>query len=182
MGFKPHPMPGASRTSVGITDNPEPIVPDPFETMPGVVELIRVTRPYKLVSREFKSGNTIVQVGNVRVGGDDLVVLAGPCAAETEERMIRIAEKVRDGGAQMLRGGAFKPRASPYSFQGLELEGLKILAKEREHSGLPIVTEADDAESLDLVEEYADVIQIGARNAKNSPCSRKPEEQRNQFS
>ena len=166
-GFKPHPMPGASRTSIGITGNPGPIVPEPFENMPGVVELIPVTRPYKLVSREFRGENTVVQVGNVSVGGKDLVVLAGPCAVETEERMIRIAEKVRDAGAHMLRGGAFKPRTSPYSFQGLGLEGLKILAKAREVSGLPIVTEAIDAESLDLVEEYADVIQIGARNAQN---------------
>ncbi len=167
LGFKPHPMPGASRTSIGITGNPDPIVPEPFENMPGVVELIPVTRPYKLVGREFKSENSVVQVGNVTVGGNDLVVIAGPCSVETEERTIQIAEAVRDAGGHMLRGGAFKPRTSPYAFQGLGLEGLKILAKAREHSGLPIVTEAIDAETLDMVAEYADVIQIGARNAQN---------------
>ena len=167
LGFKPHPMPGANRTAIGITGNAEPIVSDPFENMPGVVELIPVTHPYKLVSREFCPDDTLVQVGEVTVGGSDLVVIAGPCAVENEERTIRIAEKVRSAGAHMLRGGAFKPRTSPYSFQGLGLEGLKMLAKAREHTGLPIVTEAVDGESLDLVEEYADVIQIGARNMQN---------------
>ena len=167
LGFKPHPMPGANRTAIGITGNAEPIVADPFENMPGVVELIPVTHPYKLVSREFRVDDTLVQVGEVTVGGSDLVVIAGPCAVENEERTIRIAEKVRAAGAHMLRGGAFKPRTSPYSFQGLGLEGLKMLAKAREHTGLPIVTEAVDGESLDLVEEYADVIQIGARNMQN---------------
>jgi 3-deoxy-7-phosphoheptulonate synthase len=167
LGLKPHPMPGANRTAIGITGNDEPIVPDPFENMPGVVELIPVTHPYKLVSREFRGDDTLVQVGEVTVGGSDLVVIAGPCAVENEERTIRIAEKVRAAGAHMLRGGAFKPRTSPYSFQGLGLEGLKMLAKAREQTGLPIVTEAVDGESLDLVEEYADVIQIGARNMQN---------------
>ena len=167
LGFKPHPMPGANRTAIGITGNAEPIVADPFENMPGVVELIPVTHPYKLVSREFHGDDTLVQVGEVTVGGSDLVVIAGPCAVENEERTIRIAEKVRAAGAHMLRGGAFKPRTSPYSFQGLGLEGLKMLAKAREQTGLPIVTEAVDGESLDLVEEYADVIQIGARNMQN---------------
>ncbi len=167
LGFKAHPMPGANRTAIGVTGNSEPIVPDPFENMPGVVELIPVTHPYKLVSREFRGDDTLVQVGEVTVGGSDLVVIAGPCAVENEERTIRIAEKVRAAGAHMLRGGAFKPRTSPYSFQGLGLEGLKMLAKAREQTGLPIVTEAVDGESLDLVEEYADVIQIGARNMQN---------------
>ena len=167
LGFKPHPMPGANRTAIGITGNAEPIVADSFENMPGVVELIPVTHPYKLVSREFHEDDTLVQVGEVTVGGTDLVVIAGPCAVENEERTIRIAEKVRAAGAHMLRGGAFKPRTSPYSFQGLGLEGLKMLAKAREQTGLPIVTEAVDGESLDLVEEYADVIQIGARNMQN---------------
>ena len=167
LGFKPHPMPGANRTAIGITGNAKPIVSDPFENMPGVVELIPVTHPYKLVSREFRPEDTLVQVGEVTVGGSDLVVIAGPCAVENEERTIRIAEKVRAAGAHMLRGGAFKPRTSPYSFQGLGLEGLKMLATAREHTGLPIVTEAVDGESLDQVEEYADVIQIGARNMQN---------------
>ena len=167
LGYKPHAMPGANRTAIGITGNDTPIVPDPFENMPGVVELIPVTQPYKLISRELKGENTEIQVGNVTVGGPDLVVIAGPCAVETEERTIRIAEKVKAAGGHMMRGGAFKPRTSPYSFQGLGLEGLKILAKAREETGLPIVTEAIDAESLDQVAEYADVIQIGARNMQN---------------
>ncbi len=167
LGYKPHPMPGANRTAIGITGNETPIVPDPFENMPGVVELIRVTQPYKLISRELKAENTEVQVGGVTVGGPNLVVIAGPCAVETEERTIRIAEKVKAAGGHMMRGGAFKPRTSPYSFQGLGLEGLKILAKAREVTGLPIVTEALDEESLDQVAEYADAIQIGARNMQN---------------
>lgn len=167
LGYKPHAMPGANRTAIGITGNDTPIVPDPFENMPGVVELIPVTQPYKLISRELKGENTEIQVGNVTVGGPDLVVIAGPCAVETEERTIRIAEEVKAAGGHMMRGGAFKPRTSPYSFQGLGLEGLKILAKAREETGLPIVTEAIDAESLDQVAEYADVIQIGARNMQN---------------
>ncbi len=167
LGYKPHPMPGANRTAIGITGNETPIVPDPFENMPGVVELIPVTQPYKLISRELKAENTEVQVGGVTVGGPSLVVIAGPCAVETEERTIRIAEKVKAAGGHMLRGGAFKPRTSPYSFQGLGLEGLKILAKAREATGLPIVTEALDEESLDQVAEYADAIQIGARNMQN---------------
>lgn len=167
LGLKPHPMPGANRTAIGITGNAEPVVFDPFENMPGVVELIPVTQPYKLVSREFHADDTAVQVGPVTVGGGNLVVIAGPCAVETEERTIRIAEKVREAGAHMFRGGAFKPRTSPYSFQGLGLEGLKMLAKAREKTGLPIVTEAVDADSMDLVEEHADVIQIGARNMQN---------------
>ncbi len=167
LGYKPHPMPGANRTAIGITGNETPIVPDPFENMPGVVELIRVTQPYKLISRELKAENTEVQVGGVTVGGPNIVVIAGPCAVETEERTIRIAEKVKAAGGHMMRGGAFKPRTSPYSFQGLGLEGLKILAKAREVTGLPIVTEALDEESLDQVAEYADAIQIGARNMQN---------------
>ena len=167
MGYKPHPMPGANRTAIGITGNETPIVPDPFENMPGVVELIPVTQPYKLISRELKAENTEVQVGGVTVGGPNLVVIAGPCAVETEERTIRIAEKVKAAGGHMMRGGAFKPRTSPYSFQGLGLEGLKILAKAREATGLPIVTEALDEESLEQVAEYADAIQIGARNMQN---------------
>ena len=167
LGYKPHPMPGANRTAIGITGNETPIVPDPLENMPGVVELIRVTQPYKLISRELKAENTEVQVGGVTVGGPNLVVIAGPCAVETEERTIRIAEKVKAAGGHMMRGGAFKPRTSPYSFQGLGLEGLKILAKAREVTGLPIVTEALDEESLDQVAEYADAIQIGARNMQN---------------
>ena len=167
LGFKPHPMPGASRTAIGLTGNSGPVEPGFFENMPGVVELIEVTHPYKLVSREIKPDNTKIQVGDVVIGGKDVVVMAGPCAVETEEQTLRIAEKVRAHGGHMYRGGAFKPRTSPYSFQGLGLKGLKILAKAREYTGLPIVTEAIDLESLQMVAEYADIIQIGARNMQN---------------
>src|SRR5438874_2141905 len=155
LGFKPHPMPGASRTAIGLTGNPGPVEPGFFENMPGVVELIEVTHPYKLVSRELKPDNTRIQVGDVTIGGDDIVVMAGPCAVESEEQTLRIAEKVRAQGAHIFRGGAFKPRTSPYSFHGLGLQGLQILAKAREYTGMPIVTEAIDAESLDMVDEYA---------------------------
>jgi 3-deoxy-7-phosphoheptulonate synthase len=167
LGFKAHPMPGANRTAIGVTGNPGPVEPGFFENMPGVVDLIEVTHPYKLVSREIKSDNTQIRIGDVVVGGEGVVVMAGPCAVESEEQTLRIAEKMRALGAHFFRGGAFKPRTSPYSFQGLGLKGLEILAKARERTGLPIVTEAIDAESLQQVEEYADVIQIGARNMQN---------------
>lgn len=167
LGFKSHAMPGANRTAIGITGNPGPIEPGFFEDMPGVAELIPVTQPYKLVSREMKPENTEVRVGDVVIGSTEVVVMAGPCAVESEEQTLRIAEKVRAAGAHLFRGGAFKPRTSPYSFQGLGLDGLKILAKAREYTGLGIVTEAIDAESIDLVEQYADVIQLGARNMQN---------------
>jgi 3-deoxy-7-phosphoheptulonate synthase len=173
LGFKPHPMPGASRTAIGLTGNSAPVEPAFFENMPGVVELIEVTHPYKLVSRELKPDNTTIPVGDIVIGGKDIVVMAGPCAVESEEQTLRIAEKVRAEGAHILRGGAFKPRTSPYSFHGLGLKGLKILVKARECTGLPIVTEAIDTESLELVEEYADVIQIGARNMQNFSLLRK---------
>ena len=167
LGFKPHPMPGASRCAIGLTGNPGPVEPGFFENMPGVVELIQVTHPYKLVGRELKPDNTEFTVGDVHIGGKEIVVMAGPCAVESEEQTLRIAEKVRAQGAHIFRGGAFKPRTSPYSFHGLGLAGLKILAKAREHTGMPIVTEAIDHESVQMVEEYADIIQIGARNMQN---------------
>src|SRR4030095_2831800 len=167
LGFKAHPMPGASRTAIGVTGNPGPVEPGFFENMPGVVELIDVTHPYKLVSREIRPENTKIQVGDVVVGGKDVIVMAGPCAVESEEQTLRIAESVSALGAHISRAGAFKPRTSPYSFQGLGLQGLKILAKVRDRTGLPIVTEAIDTESLEMVAEYADMIQIGARNMQN---------------
>jgi 3-deoxy-7-phosphoheptulonate synthase len=167
LGFKPHPMPGANRTAIGLTGNPSPVEPGFFENLPGVVELIAVTHPYKLVSRELKPDNTEIRLGDIVIGGPEVVVMAGPCAVETEEQTLRIAEKVRAAGAHIFRGGAFKPRTSPYSFHGLGLKGLKILAKARDYTGMPIVTEALDSDSLDMVEEYADIIQIGARNMQN---------------
>jgi 3-deoxy-7-phosphoheptulonate synthase len=167
LGYKPHALSGANRTAIGITGNPSAIEAGLFEDLPGVAELIPVTQPYKLVTREIKPDNTTVRVGDVVVGGEEVIVMAGPCAVESEEQTLRIAEKVRLAGARILRAGAFKPRTSPYSFQGLGLEGLKILAKARERTGLPVVTEAIDAETVQMTAEYADIIQIGARNMQN---------------
>ncbi|MGH8005090.1 MAG: 3-deoxy-7-phosphoheptulonate synthase [Limisphaerales bacterium] len=171
MGLTPHALPGAQRTVVGITGNLGMVNAGRLEVLSGVIEVIHVTQPFKLVSREFKKEDTVVQVGppgnTVEVGGEKVCVMAGPCAVESKEQANAIAEKVKASGAKIFRGGAFKPRTSPYSFQGLGEEGLKILAQVREKFGLLIVTEAIDSESLNLVEEYADIVQIGARNMQN---------------
>jgi 3-deoxy-7-phosphoheptulonate synthase len=166
-GMKAHPIPGSQRTAIGITGNKGAVDAPVFESLPGVLEVIPVTHAYKLVSREVKAEDTVVDIGGVAVGGPALVVVAGPCAVESREQMLTVARGVKQAGAQLLRGGAFKPRTSPYSFQGLGEEGLKILADAREETGLPVVTEALDAEGVDLVERYADAIQIGARNMQN---------------
>src|ERR1051326_6401869 len=167
-GFRAHPMPGAQRTAIGITGN-QGLVEIGLEELPGVQEVIRVSKPYKLVSRDVKEENSVIRfpASDVTIGGRDLAVMAGPCAIENREQAFAVAERVSRSGAQFFRGGAYKPRTSPYSFQGLGLEGLKIMAEVRERFGLKIVTEAIDNESLDLVEEYADIIQIGARNMQN---------------
>jgi len=171
LGLKAHPMPGSIRTAIGITGNKGAIDLGILESLPGVVECIPVSKPYKLVSRDTKLEDTILRIptpsGDVIVGGDKIALVAGPCAVETEEQCLTIAERVKKSGARLFRGGAYKPRTSPYSFQGLGEEGLKILSKVRKKYGFGIVTEAIDNESLDLVEEYADVIQIGARNMQN---------------
>jgi 3-deoxy-7-phosphoheptulonate synthase len=171
LGLKAHPMPGSLRTAIGITGNKGAIDLGVLESMPGVVECIPVSKPYKLVSRDTKEEDTILRIptpsGDVIVGGQHVALVAGPCAVETEEQCLAIAERVRKSGARLFRGGAYKPRTSPYSFQGLGESGLKILSKVREKFGFGIVTEAIDSESLDLVEEYSDVIQIGARNMQN---------------
>jgi 3-deoxy-7-phosphoheptulonate synthase len=169
MGYRAHPMPGATRTAIGITGNPGEIEPGTLEEMAGVQELIRVTKPYKLVSRDLKEDNTVITFAgsDARIGGHHLAIIAGPCAVENRDQAFAVAERVARAGARFFRGGAYKPRTSPYSFQGLEEEGLKILAEIREQFGMRIVTEAIDHESLDLVERYADVIQIGARNMQN---------------
>ena len=171
LGLKAHPLPGAGRTAIGITGNKDALDLGILESMPGVVECIPVTKPYKLVSLDAKSDSTIVRIptpsGDVLVGGPNVAMVAGPCAVETEDQCLRTAELLKPTGVRLFRGGAYKPRTSPYSFQGLGLAGLKILEKVRKHYGLGIVTEAIDNESLDLVEEYADVIQIGARNMQN---------------
>jgi 3-deoxy-7-phosphoheptulonate synthase len=171
LGFRAHPIPGEARTAIGITGNSGPVDTVSLESMPGVVECIPVSKPYKLVSRDVKADNTVVRIptpsGEVSFGGKAIAIVAGPCAVETREQAFAIAERIRAAGGRLFRGGAYKPRTSPYSFQGLAEEGLRILAEVREKFGLGIVTEAIDDESLDLVEKYADVIQIGARNMQN---------------
>src|SRR5919202_1096583 len=167
MGYRPHTMPGASRTAIGITGNDKPVDITRFETLHGVAEAIRVTKPYKLITLDLRPDKTVVRVGDATIGGDELAIIAGPCAVENREQLFAIAEAVRRSGARFFRGGAFKPRTSPYAFQGLGEEGLKILADIREAFGLKIVTEALDERGVDLVERYGDVIQIGARNMQN---------------
>ncbi len=167
LGFRAHVIPGAQRTAIGITGNPGPLDPGLFEGMPGVIEAVPVSKPYKLVSREIKLEKTIVRVGEATIGGDELAIIAGPCAVESYEQTMTVAEWVSRLGVKFFRGGAYKPRTSPYSFQGLGEEGLKILAEVRARFGLKIVTEAIDHESADLVERYADIMQIGARNMQN---------------
>jgi len=169
LGYRPHAMPGAQRTAVGITGNKGEVEAGSLEEMPGVQEVIRVSKPYKLVSRDTKPDNTVIRFPNssVSIGGRDLAIIAGPCGIESRDQAFKTAERVSAAGAQFFRGGAYKPRTSPYSFQGLGEEGLKIMAEVRESFGLLIVTEAVDYESLDLVDQYADMIQIGARNMQN---------------
>lgn len=167
LGFKPHPMPGATRTAIGVTGNPGAIDPSHFEMLSGVAEAIRVSKPYKLVGRDLKHDDTVVIVGDVQIGGPEPAIIAGPCAVESYEQTMEIAELVASTGVKLFRGGAFKPRTSPYAFQGLGEEGLKILAAARERFGLRIVTEVLDTETADLVEDYADIVQIGARNMQN---------------
>jgi len=169
LGYRPHSMPGAQRTAIGITGNKGEVEAGTLEEMPGVQEVIRVSKPYKLVSRDTKPDNTVIKFPNspVTIGGKDLAIVAGPCGIESRDQAFATAERVARAGAQFFRGGAYKPRTSPYSFQGLGEEGLKIMAEVRDRFGLLIITEAVDYESLDLVDQYADVIQIGARNMQN---------------
>jgi len=166
LGYRPHSIPGAERTAIGITGNKGEVEAGTLEEMSGVQEVIRVTKPYKLVSRDIKEDNTIVRFPghDAAIGGAALAVMAGPCAIESREQAFAVVYRA---GAQFFRGGAYKPRTSPYSFQGLGEEGLRIMAEVRDQFGLLVVTEAIDHESLELVEEYADVIQIGARNMQN---------------
>ena len=167
MGYRGVPMPGAQRTAICIIGNQGPVDDSRLLVMEGVKETIRVTKPYKLVSRETHPEARVITVGDIKIGGGKPVIMAGPCAVESEEQALTIAHLVKKGGAQVFRGGAFKPRTSPYSFQGLGEEGLKILAKVRQETGLLIVTEATDHTNIELVEKYADIIQIGARNMHN---------------
>ncbi len=167
MGYRGVSMPGAQRTAVCIIGNQQPVDNSTLLAMDGVKETIPVTKPYKLVSRETRQESTVVNIGDVKIGGGEPVVMGGPCAVESEDQALTIARFLARCGAKVYRGGAFKPRTSPYSFQGLGLEGLKILDRVRKETGLPIVTEATDSENLAAVEEYADIVQIGARNMQN---------------
>jgi len=171
LGLKAHPIPGTARTAIGITGNEGAIDLGVLESMPGVVECIPVSKPYKFVSRDTKEEDSVIQIptpsGEVRIGGPHLALVAGPCAVESEAQCLEIARQLKPTGVRLFRGGAYKPRTSPYSFQGLGEPGLKILAQVRDQYGFGIITEAIDHESLDLVEKYADVIQIGARNMQN---------------
>jgi 3-deoxy-7-phosphoheptulonate synthase len=167
LGYRGIPMPGAQRTAVCIVGNTGPVEDSRLLSLDGVKETIRVTKPYKLVSRETHPQSTIIAIGDISIGGEEPVIMAGPCAVESEEQALTIAHLVKQYGAQIFRGGAFKPRTSPYSFQGLGEEGLKILKKVRSETGLLIVTEATDHTNIEVVEQYGDIIQIGARNMHN---------------
>ena len=167
LGFRPHHMPGASRTAIGITGNKGAIDRSHFENLPGVADAIRVTKPYKLVSRDLRPDPSVVRVGDSSIGGRDFAMIAGPCAVENYDQVFEVAEAVAKSGAKFFRGGAYKPRTSPYAFQGKGEEGLKILSEVREQFGLNIITEAMDEHGVDLVEKYGDCIQIGARNMQN---------------
>lgn len=167
LGFKTHPIFGDVKTVIGAIGDKRLLNTHAISSMPGVENLVPIMKPYKLAGRELKQDPTIVDVGGVKVGGNEIIVMAGPCAIENEGTFIETASKVKEAGAKILRGGAFKPRSSPYSFQGLEEDGLKIMAKAREITGLKIVTEVVDTRDVELVASYADVIQIGARNMQN---------------
>jgi 3-deoxy-7-phosphoheptulonate synthase len=168
MGFQAQPMPGAQRTAIGVVGNESAADSSRLDSLPGVAEVIHVSKPYKQVSREWRPQDTIVTLApGVSFGGDNVQVIAGPCSVESEHQIVTAARSVKAAGATALRGGAFKPRSSPYSFQGLGKRGLELLAIARRETGLPIVTEALDEEGAQLVAEYADCIQVGARNMQN---------------
>ena len=167
LGFQPNDIPGATRLAIGVTGNQGPVDPGIFTVMSGVADAVPVSKPWKLVSREVKPNDTFIKIGDAQIGGGRFGVIAGPCAVESKEQVDTAAVAVKAAGARFLRGGAFKPRTSPYGFQGLKEEGLKILADARAKTGLPIVTEVLDTRDVELVGKYADVLQIGARNMQN---------------
>ncbi|MFL6584788.1 MAG: 3-deoxy-7-phosphoheptulonate synthase [Chthoniobacterales bacterium] len=167
IGLRAHPLPGATRTAIGVTGNTGAIESRRFEDLPGVADVIRVTKPYKLITLDLRPEKTVVRVGDATIGGDELAIIAGPCAIENREQAFAVAEAVQKSGARFFRAGVCKPRTSPYTFQGLGEEGWKIMAEIRDAFGLKMVTEAVDESSLDLVEQFGDVIQIGARNMQN---------------
>lgn len=167
MGLRAEVIPGSLRTAIGILGNTGYVDADSLTHFPGVKEVIHVTKPYKLVSREWKNEDTVIDVSGIKIGGNNFTVMAGPCSVESEEQLMKTAEAVKKAGAQILRGGAFKPRTTPYSFQGLGFPGLKLLQKAKKKFGLPVVTEVLHVQTLDLVASYADILQIGARNMQN---------------
>ena len=168
MGYEARPMPGKQRTAIGLVGNDGKVNADRLESLSGVMEVIHVSQPYKQVSREWREENTVITLDNgTRIGGNEVVVMAGPCAVESESQILDVARRLSAAGATILRAGAFKPRTSPYAFQGMGEPGLRLLARAREETGMAIVTEAVDPESLELVAEHADIIQIGARNMQN---------------
>ena len=167
IGFRAHPLPGPTRTAIGITGNEGVIDSRRFDDLPGVAEVIRVTKPYKLITLDLRPEKTIVQIGDAAIGDSELAIIAGPCAIENREQAFAVAEAVQRSGARFFRGGVWKPRTSPYTFQGLGEKGWEIMVEIREAFGLKIVTEAVDESNIDLIEQYGDVIQIGARNMQN---------------
>src|SRR6266496_2638527 len=169
IGLRPHPMPGATRTAIGITGNQGPVDGRRFENLPGVAEVIRVTKPYKLITLDLRPEKTVVRVGDATIGGSEFAIIAGPCAIESREQALAVAEAVKESGARFFRGGLWKPRTSPYSFRGLGEKAWEIMAEIRETFGLKIVTEALDEAGMGLIEQYGDIIQIGARNMQNFP-------------
>ncbi len=169
IGLRAHPMPGATRTAIGITGNEGVIDSRRFQDLPGVAEVIRVTKPYKLITLDLRPEKTVVRVGDATIGGSEFAIIAGPCAIESREQALAVAEAVKESGARFFRGGLWKPRTSPYSFRGLGEKAWEIMAEIRETFGLKIVTEALDEAGMGLIEQYGDIIQIGARNMQNFP-------------
>jgi 3-deoxy-7-phosphoheptulonate synthase len=167
IGLRPHPMPGATRTAIGVTGNQGPVDGRRFENLPGVAEVIRVTKPYKLITLDLRPEKTVVRVGNTTVGGNELAIIAGPCAIESRDQAFAVAQAVQQSGAHFFRGGVWKPRTSPYAFQGLGEKGWEIITEIRKAFGLNIVTEALEESHVGLIERYGDIIQIGARNMQN---------------
>jgi 3-deoxy-7-phosphoheptulonate synthase len=168
LGYTPHPIYGVERTIIGaVGDERGKARLQALSSLPGVENVVPILKPYKLASREGRPGKTVIRVGDVEIGRDTLVVIAGPCSVESREQLLKTAKAVKEGGAHILRGGAYKPRTSPYSFQGMEEEGLKLLAEARDEVGLPIITEIMNSEDVELVAEYADILQVGTRNVQN---------------
>ncbi|MCK5653816.1 MAG: 3-deoxy-7-phosphoheptulonate synthase [Dehalococcoidia bacterium] len=167
MGFSGHVSQGVERTVVGVVGRTYPELKETLEMWPGVDEVVPISRPHKLSGREFQPQDTVIKVGDVTIGGEVLVVMAGPCAVETEEQLLEAARAVKAAGAKILRGGAFKPSTSPYSFRGLGQDGLDLLAQARQETGMPIITEVMTPQDVELVSRYADILQVGARNMQN---------------